>query len=104
MDDDNDGVWDINDAFPLNATETIDTDGDGIGDNADTDDDGDGVTDANDNCPLNANADQKNSNSSPAGDECDANTFSETNILSWNSGTWGKNWATEDLDKDGVPE
>ena len=33
------------DAFPLDPTESVDTDGDGIGDNADTDDDGDGVAD-----------------------------------------------------------
>ena len=32
-DDDNDGVADSNDAFPLNANETMDSDGDGIGDN-----------------------------------------------------------------------
>ena len=30
----------------------VDTDGDGIGNNADTDDDGDGVSDANDAFPL----------------------------------------------------
>ena len=44
-DDDGDGVLDVDDAFPLDASETIDTDGDGIGNNADTDDDGDGVDD-----------------------------------------------------------
>ncbi|MBT6246696.1 MAG: hypothetical protein HOI43_14860 [Gammaproteobacteria bacterium] len=35
-DDDNDGVLDENDAFPLDSSESIDTDGDGIGDNADS--------------------------------------------------------------------
>ncbi len=44
-DSDNDGVIDTEDAFPNDATETLDTDGDGIGNNADTDDDGDGYTD-----------------------------------------------------------
>ena len=34
--------------FPLDATETLDTDGDGAGNNADTDDDGDGVSDGGD--------------------------------------------------------
>ena len=34
-DEDNDGVFDINDAFPNNSTETKDTDNDGTGDNAD---------------------------------------------------------------------
>lgn len=34
-DDDNDGIDDINDAFPLDAGEHLDLDGDGIGDNSD---------------------------------------------------------------------
>jgi LPXTG-motif cell wall-anchored protein len=44
-DDDGDGAIDMNDAFPLDRTETVDTDGDGTGDNADLDDDGDGQND-----------------------------------------------------------
>ena len=40
------GVGDNGDAFPNDATETQDTDSDGIGNNADTDDDGDGFSDA----------------------------------------------------------
>jgi formylglycine-generating enzyme required for sulfatase activity len=44
-DTDSDGVKDSMDAFPLNTSETLDTDDDGIGDNADTDDDGDGLSD-----------------------------------------------------------
>jgi len=51
-DDDNDGVLDADDAFPLDANESVDTDGDGIGNNIDTDDDGDGVLDVNDAYPL----------------------------------------------------
>lgn len=46
LDSDNDGQVNANDPFPLDPTETDDTDGDGIGDNADTDDDSDGVSDA----------------------------------------------------------
>ncbi len=45
-DSDSDGFDDMQDAFPLNALETVDTDSDGIGDNADADDDNDGVLDA----------------------------------------------------------
>jgi len=45
-DSDNDGVPDVFDAFPLDPNETVDTDGNGIGNNADTDDDGDGMPDA----------------------------------------------------------
>tara|TARA_B100001175_G_scaffold247037_1_gene213769 strand:- start:793 stop:4842 length:4050 start_codon:yes stop_codon:yes gene_type:complete len=52
LDDDNDGILDINDAFPLDPTEDIDTDGDGVGDNTDDDDDGDGYSDLMDAFPL----------------------------------------------------
>ncbi|MGJ8682767.1 MAG: hypothetical protein ACSHXM_20725, partial [Paraglaciecola sp.] len=51
-DDDNDSVLDSEDAFPLDATESIDTDRDGTGNNADNDDDGDGVSDDEDAFPL----------------------------------------------------
>ena len=44
-DSDNDGVTDFFDAFPQDPGETMDTDKDGIGNNADTDDDNDGYTD-----------------------------------------------------------
>ena len=44
-DTDCDGVFNADDAFPLDASESVDTDGDGIGNNADLDDDGDGLTD-----------------------------------------------------------
>ena len=46
LDSDNDGQVNANDPFPLDPTETDDTDGDGIGNNADTDDDSDGISDA----------------------------------------------------------
>ena len=49
---DGDGVIDGSDAFPLDPVETLDTDLDGTGNNADTDDDGDGVEDASDFFPL----------------------------------------------------
>ena len=45
-DDDEDGVADNVDAFPLDATESVDTDNDGIGNGTDTDDDNDGLSDA----------------------------------------------------------
>lgn len=53
-DDDGDGTLDINDAFPLDPSETADSDGDGVGDNTDTDDDGDGIPDTTDSTPTNA--------------------------------------------------
>jgi hypothetical protein len=42
---DGDGTPDSQDAFPNDAAEQLDTDDDGIGNNADADDDGDGVSD-----------------------------------------------------------
>jgi gliding motility-associated-like protein len=53
-DDDNDGILDVYDAFPLDRTEWKDTDHDGIGDNADTDDDNDGILDT---CDVDINGD-----------------------------------------------
>ncbi len=44
-DDDNDGVKDVDDAFPFDPREWLDTDGDGIGNNSDDDDDNDGIPD-----------------------------------------------------------
>lgn len=56
IDPDGDGFsnQDGNDAFPLDKTEWLDTDSDGIGNNADTDDDGDDVLDDSDSFPLDA--------------------------------------------------
>jgi len=51
-DDDGDGVLDIDDMFPLNASEQIDSDGDTIGDNEDDDDDNDSYKDNEDAFPL----------------------------------------------------
>ena len=51
-DDDNDGVIDTEDLYPLNEKESADVDGDGLGDNADLDDDNDGVPDRRDAYPL----------------------------------------------------
>ena len=51
-DSDNDGVNDSLDILPFDASEALDTDSDGEGNNADLDDDGDGVADINDAFPL----------------------------------------------------
>ena len=53
-DEDEDGVINLNDAFPLDVSESVDTDFDGIGDNEDTDDDNDTVDDLFDSFPLDA--------------------------------------------------
>ena len=52
LDDDGDGVDDIQDACPLDDSETIDTDGDGVCNGDDSDDDGDGFSDEVDEFPL----------------------------------------------------
>jgi cysteine-rich repeat protein len=52
LDSDGDGVVDSEDAFPNDATESVDTDADGTGNAADTDDDGDGVDDSADAFPM----------------------------------------------------
>ena len=53
LDSDGDGVPDSEDQFPNDASEYLDTDGDGLGNNADEDDDGDGYLDTVDAFPLN---------------------------------------------------
>jgi hypothetical protein len=87
-DDDNDGYLDANDAFPVNAAEWLDTDGDGTGDNADmcpndtdNDNDGDGwcngvgfhapKSGGNDNCTQASNPDQLNTDLDGLGNACD---------------------------------
>ena len=55
-DSDGDGVDDPSDALPLDSTETVDTDLDGLGNNLDADDDGDGITDDEDIGPLDRNS------------------------------------------------
>jgi hypothetical protein len=51
-DRDCDGTADTFDPFPSNPFEWMDTDSDGVGNNADTDDDGDGIFDSLDTHPL----------------------------------------------------
>ncbi len=51
-DSDGDLVPDLVDAFPSDSGDWLDSDHDGIGNNADTDDDNDGILDSKDPCPL----------------------------------------------------
>ena len=71
-DNDFDGIFDLEDGFPFDPDETVDTDGDGVGNNSDTDDDGDGVGDSADNCPTLSNSDQLNTDGDAKGDACDS--------------------------------
>ena len=70
VDSDNDGVADADDAFPDDDTESVDSDTDGVGDNAD-------------NCVNDANTDQLDSDANGEGDVCDAMplTYSFTNSI-----------------------
>ncbi len=97
-DDDNDSVVDASDAFPLDATESFDTDLDGIGNNADTDDDNDTVDDGADNCTLNVNTDQLNTDGDAQGNVCD--TDDDNDGVADASDTFPLD-ATESVDTDG---
>ena len=88
-DDDGDGVLDVDDAFPLDASETIDTDGDGVGNNADTDDDADGVDDIYDVFPLDP-TEYKDTDGDGLGDNADV--FPEDDRY------------TSDFDSDGIAD
>ena len=72
IDSDGDGVGDNADAFPTDATETLDTDGDGVGNNADTDDDDDGVTDSADVYPLISLGGRLDTDSDGRPNDCDS--------------------------------
>ena len=70
-DSDEDGFVDPVDAFPEDASEHLDSDGDGTGDNADSDDDGDGVADLSDLFPLDS-TELADSDGDGTGDNADA--------------------------------
>ncbi len=80
LDTDDDGVVDAEDAFPFDPGESLDTDGDGIGNNADSDDDNDGAPDV-----------------------ADAYPFDPTETLDADGDGIGNNADTDD-DNDGVPD
>ena len=100
---DNDGVLSVNDAFPLDANEWLDTDGDGIGNNSDTDDDNDGWPDSNDFFPLDANEwlDTDRDGIGDNGDNCP--NKSNANQLNSDDDSLGDICDTDD-DNDGVPD
>lgn len=68
-DDDADGVENGSDAYPSNAAESADSDGDGIGDNAD-------------NCVNASNADQSDVDGDTTGDACDSTNAPATYTFS----------------------
>jgi hypothetical protein len=88
-DSDDDGVSDCSDAFPLDSGESLDTDSDGLGNNADTDDDNDGVLDANDDLPLDS-SETIDTDGDGVGNNADK--FPENSLYS------------KDSDNDGMPD
>ncbi len=84
LDDDNDGVADVDDVFPLDASEWVDTDGDGVGNNADTDDDNDGVLDDDDAFPLDETESQ-DSDGDGIGDNSDPTPYPPSGELNFDS-------------------
>jgi gliding motility-associated-like protein len=72
VDDDNDGVIDIEDNCPLTYNpDQADNDNDALGDLCDDDDDNDGIDDVDDNCPLTYNPYQEDRDNDGLGDVCD---------------------------------
>ena len=86
-DSDGDGVPDSGDAFPVNPNESLDTDGDGVGNNADADDDGDGYSDADDRFPLDP-SEWLDSDGDGVGDNSDTSSEDETTSSTFNLMLW----------------
>jgi hypothetical protein len=70
---DGDGYDNDVDVFPVDAADWLDFDGDGVGDNADTDDDNDGVADELDGFPLISVGGLTDTDSDGIPDNCDSN-------------------------------
>ena len=112
---DSDGTGDALDAFPLDATEDSDNDGDGLGDNADIDDDNDGVSDAYDWAPFNASewrdfdgdnngdANDTDDDNDGVADTEDAFPYDSTESSDTDSDGVGDNMDSDD-DNDGVDD
>jgi hypothetical protein len=101
-DDDNDGIPDSVDAFPLNPKESKDTDHDGIGDNADPDDDNDGVPDIQDAFPTDA-SETKDSDGDGVGDDKDAFPLNPKETLDSDQDGLGDNDDPNDQNKGPIP-
>lgn len=124
-DTDGDGVPDGIDAFPVNASESYDFDGDGFGDQQDADIDNDGlsnleeaetgtdpiqpdtdfdlVLDGEDNCPLDTNPDQTDLDSDGIGDECDSDRDGD-GLSDLEEAVIGSSPILVDTDGDGVSD
>ncbi|UJS26638.1 hypothetical protein [Thiothrix winogradskyi] len=101
-DSDKDGVADDKDAFPNDPKETLDTDKDGIGNNADPDDDNDGISDSDEATkgtdPLKADTDGDGVN-----DKDDVFPLDATESKDADKDNIGDNKDPDD-DNDGMPD
>ncbi len=102
FDCDTDGVTDDSDAFPLDATETLDTDSDGVGNNADDDDDGDGVSDIVDAFPLDV-TETVDTDSDGTGNNADTDDDGDS-ILDGDDAFPNNALYSIDSDSDGMPD
>ena len=102
FDCDTDGVTDDSDAFPLDATETLDTDSDGVGNNTDEDDDGDGVSDVVDAFPLDA-TETVDTDSDGTGNNADTDDDGDS-ILDGDDAFPNDALYSIDSDSDGMPD
>ena len=99
---------DSEDAFPTNALESLDSDGDGIGDEQDPDADNDGIADEDDNCITVANPNQVDMDNDGIGDACDKDIDGDQyenvseNICGSNS--LSASSTPNDLDGDFIPD
>ena len=114
-DSDGDGISDSLDRFPNDRLEYLDTDGDGLGNSADTDDDGDGISDAQDEVPLD-HRDHLDTDADGLGNRTDVDDDGD-GVEDWfdafpldrkrsldadRDGT--DDWSDDDDDNDGVPD
>lgn len=105
-DTDGDGVIDGSDAFPLDISESLDMDSDGIGNNTDNDDDGDSVLDVVDAFPLDP-TEWDDTDGDGVGDNADAFPLDAAESADTDGDGVGDNAdafpldATETLDSDG---
>jgi alpha-tubulin suppressor-like RCC1 family protein len=102
LDWDADGAPNASDAFPLDGAEWLDTDGDGTGNNADTDDDADGLTDAQE-AGLGSNPLLVDSDGDGVNDNLDALPTNSGETIDTDGDGIGNNSDTDD-DGDGMAD